>query len=387
MQAWKRKLRMGMVGGGQGAFIGGVHRMAAALDGQIELVAGCFSRNPANTAKTGQMLYLDPARCYATYHDMAEQEAKLSPDRRIDFVSIVTPNVAHYDVARTLLDAGFHVVCDKPMTYSLAEAQALVTRVEQTGLVFALTHNYTGHPLVRHARDLFRAGEMGQIRKVIVEYLQDWLSTPQETLGAKQAIWRTDPAQAGLGGALGDIGTHGANLLEYITGDQIEAVCADVSIFVPGRQLDDDANLLLRLKGGGKGVLTISQVATGHENDLRLRVYGTQGAVLWQEENPNVMEIYRPGQPRQVITRGHGEYLSASATNSTRIPTGHPEGYLEAFANIYCGAVEAIRHHLDGEPLPVREYNFPTVYDGLRGMQFVAAAVESARQGSAWVQL
>jgi len=387
VESWKRKLRMGMVGGGQGAFIGAVHRIAAALDQQIEVVAGCFSRDPENTAVTGRQLYLDSSRCYETYERMAEGEAKLPEDERIDFVTIVTPNVSHFAIAKTFLEAGFHVVCDKPMTYSLEEARRLVKLVEETGLVFALTHNYTGHPLVRHARELFRSGQMGTVRKAIVEYLQDFLMFPHEKHGQKQAVWRVDPAQSGLGGTLGDVGTHCVNLMEYVTGDPITELCADKSTFLPDRKLDEDANILLRFKGGGKGVMTISQIATGEENALRLRVYASEGAIKWEQENPNYLKVYRYSQPRQTLTRGHGEYLSEAANSSTRIPTGHPEGYLEAFANIYCGAVEAIRRHVDGKPMKTEEYNFPTVYDGLRGMQFITKAVESAEAGSKWVAM
>jgi predicted dehydrogenase len=376
-----------MVGGGQGAFIGAVHRIAAAMDGQAELVAGAFSRNPDNTRETGRQLYLDPNRCYASYEEMAKRERELPPDQRIDFVSIVTPNNAHFPVARTFLESGFHVVCDKPMTYTLDEARELVRIVERTGLVFALTHNYTGYPLVRHARELFRSGQMGQVRKVIVEYLQDFLMVQHEKQGHKQASWRVDPAQSGIAGTFGDIGTHCVNLVEYVTGDPVTEMCADKSIFLPDRKLDEDVNALLRFKGGGKGVLTISQVATGEENGLRLRVYASQGAILWQQENPNYLHLYRYGQPRQTLTRGHAEYLTEAATQATRIPVGHPEGFLEAFANIYAGAIEAIRRHIDGSPLRVEEYNFPTVYDGLRGMQFIYKAVESWERGSIWVKL
>src|SRR5688500_46470 len=312
MQSSKRKLRMGMAGGGQGAFSGGVHRIAATLDQQAELVAGCFSRDPENTRITGQQLYLDPARCYATYEEMAAAEAKLPEGERIDFVSIVTPNVAHFSIARTFLQAGIHVVCDKPMTYTLDEVGELVRLVEQAGLVVALTHNYTGHPLVRHARQLFRSGDMGTVRKVIVEYLQDFLMVPHEKLGQKQAAWRVDPAQSGIGGTLGDVGTHCVNLLEYVTGDPIAELCADKSTFLPDRRLDEDVNALFRFRGGGKGVLVISQVSTGEENGLRLRVYAEKGAILWAQENPNYLELYRYGEPRQTLTRGQG-YLSDAA--------------------------------------------------------------------------
>jgi predicted dehydrogenase len=386
MESWKRKLRMGMVGGGQGAFIGGVHRIAAALDQQVNLVAGCFSRSFDNTMESGRQLYLEPRRCYSSYQAMAAAEAKLGPDERIDFVSIVTPNVSHFAIAKTFLDAGFHVVCDKPMTYSLVEAEALARLVEETKLVFAVTHNYTGHPLVRHARELFRTGEMGTIRKVVVDYLQDFLMVPHEKLGQKQAAWRVDPKQSGIGGTLGDVGTHCVNLLEYVTGDPIDSLCADKSTFLPDRTLDEDVNALLRLKGGGKGVLCISQVATGEENGLTLRVYASKGAIKWNQENPNYLEVYRYGEPRQTLTRGQG-YLSAAAKNTTRVPTGHPEGYLEAFATIYLDVVRAVRAHIDGHPLKIEEYEFPTVYDGLRGMQFVARAVESCDNGSVWVSM
>lgn len=386
MESWKRKLRMGMVGGGPGAFIGDVHRKVAALDGQIELVAGCFSQDPENTRITGEQLYLDQDRCYDTYQEMAAAEARLPESQRIDFVSIVTPNVSHFDIAKTFLDAGFHVVCDKPMTYSLDQAEDLVRLVEESGLVFALTHNYTGHPLVRHARELFRSGQMGTVRKAIVEYLQDFLMEPHEKLGHKQAAWRVDPKQSGIGGTIGDVGTHCVNLLEYVSGDPISELCADMSTFLPDRTLDEDVNALLRFKGGGKGVLTISQVATGEENGLTLRVYASEGAIKWAQENPNYMELYHYGEPRQVLTRGQ-DYLSEAAAEATRIPTGHPEGYLEAFANIYVGFAEALRRYLDGNPMKTEEYNFPTVYDGLRGMQFIYAAVESAENNSTWVAM
>jgi len=386
MESWKRKLRMGMVGGGPGAFIGAVHRLCAAMDGQVEVVAGCFSQTHEKTKQTGKELYLDSKRCYATYQEMAAAEAKLPADKRIDFVSIVTPNVSHSAIAETFLKAGVHVVCDKPMTYTLDEAEKLAKLVEKTKLVFAVTHNYTGHPLVRHARHLFRSGEMGQVRKVVVEYLQDFLMVPHEKLGQKQAAWRVDPKQSGIGGTMGDVGTHCVNLLEYVTGDPITELCADKSTFLPDRKLDEDVNALLRFKGGGKGVLIISQVSTGEENGLKLRVYAEKGAILWAQENPNYLELYRYGEPRRTLTRGQG-YLSDAAKNCTRIPTGHPEGYLEAFATIYCGVVRAVRAHIDGKLLKPAQYDFPTVYDGLRGMQFIYSTVESCKKGSAWVKM
>ena len=386
MESWHRKLRMGMVGGGEGAFIGGVHRIAATLDQQVELVAGCFSRDAENTQRTGRALYLDSARCYADHQTMIAREKSLPAERRIDFVAIVTPNHMHFPIARAFLEAGFHVVCDKPMTFNVEEAEELAGVVRRTGRVFGLTHNYTGHPLVRHARHLFQSGALGTVRKAIVEYLQDFLMVPHEKLGHKQAAWRTDPAQSGGGGSLGDVGSHCLNLLEYVTGDPVCELCADASTFLPDRVLDEDVNMLLRFRGGGKGVLTISQVATGEENGLTLRVYGSQGAVLWAQENPNVLNVYRYGEPRQVLTRGQA-YLSDQSKASTRIPTGHPEGYYEAFATIYCGVVQAIRKHIDGQPLPPEEYDFPTVDDGLRGMRFIQRAVESHQRGAVWMPL
>jgi predicted dehydrogenase len=377
---------MGMVGGGQGAFIGGVHRIAAAMDGQIELVAGSFSRDYENTKKTGEELYLDQARCYKSYEEMASEEAKLPEDKRIDFVSIVTPNKSHFPIAKTFLEAGFHVVCDKPMTYTLEEAEELVKIVEKSGKVFCLTHNYTANPVIRHARKLFTSGEMGELRKVIVQYLQEFLATPLEKEGDKQASWRVDPNQSGIGGTLGDIGTHGFNLLEYITGDEVSQLCADKSSFLPGRKLDDDANALLRLKSGGKGALLISQVAPGEENGLSIRIYGSKGAIVWNQEIPNYMEVYKVGEPKQIVGRAN-DYLSEESNSVTRTPPGHPEGYLEAFANTYNGAAEAIRRYIDGKPMKTEEYEFPTVYDGLRGMQFIYKAVESSDKGSVWVDM
>jgi predicted dehydrogenase len=387
MNSWKRKLRMGMVGGGQGAFIGAVHRTVAALDGQVELVAGVFSRDPENSRITGKQLYLSPSRVYENYDEMAAAEAKLPADKQIDFVSVVTPNNAHFGPAKAFLEAGIHVVCDKPLAFTLKEAEELARIVERSGLVFALTHNYTGYPMVRHARHLFRSGEMGKVRKVIVEYLQDWLADPELVRDSKQAAWRTNPAESGIGGALGDIGTHAVNLLEYVTEDLISEICADTTIFVPGRQLDDDINALLRLQGGGKGALVVSQVATGEENGLRLRVYGSKGSILWAQEDPNYLQVWRHGKPRETLSRGRSEYLSPEVMAASRTPWGHPEGYLEAFANIYVGAVEAIRRYIDGSPMTRSEYAFPTVYDGLRGMQFIYAAVKSAEQGARWVSM
>ncbi len=360
--------------------------MAAALGQQIELVAGCFSRDFPHTQQSGRELHLDPTRCYPSFEEMAAREVELPPERRIDFVSIVTPNRSHFAAAKAFLDRGFHVLCDKPMTYDVLEARELAGLVERSGLVFGLTHNYTGHPLVRHARELFRDGAMGQVRKVIVEYLQDFLVYPHEKHGQKQAQWRVDPAQAGAGGTLGDCGCHALNLLEFVIGPEVASVCADKSTFLPGRVLDEDVNLLLRLRGGGKGLMTVSQIATGEENALTLRIYAEKGAVKWAQENPNYLEVYRYGEERRTLTRGSG-YLSAAAAGATRVPVGHPEGYLEAFATIYDGFVAAVRAYLDGRPLPMSEYAFPHVRDGLRGMEFIHAAVDSANRDAAWVAL
>lgn len=377
---------MGMVGGGQGAFIGGVHRIAAAMDQQIELVAGCFSRDIENTKITGEQLYLDPDRCYSSYEEMARREEGLPEDQRIDFVSIVTPNKSHFPIAKTFLDHGFHVICDKPQTFTVRESEELAELVKKTGLVFTLTHNYTGNPMVREARRMFTSGEMGDVRKVLVEYLQDFLMYPHEKEGMKQAVWRVDPAQSGLGGTLGDVGTHALNLLEYITGDRVTELCADNSTFLPDRTLDEDSNILIRMEGGGRGVISVSQIATGEENALRIKVYASKGAVVWDQENPNYLSVYRFGEPGQTWTRG-SSYNSKDSAAVVRVPSGHPEGYLEAFANIYRGAALAIRSYIDGKPMNPVDYEFPSADEGLRGMKFVEAAVESSNGGSSWVKI
>jgi predicted dehydrogenase len=387
MRSWKRKLRMGMVGGGPGAFIGAVHRTAAVMDLQAEVVAGCFSQDFAKGKQTGAELYLDEKRVYPTYQAMVEAEAKLPEELRIDFVSIVTPNVSHFEIAKTFLEAGFHVVCDKPMTYTLEQGEQLVKLVEKTKQVFMVTYNYTGFPLIRHARTMFEKGEMGQVRKVLVEFIQDFLNVAHEKLGQKQAMWRTDPKQSGIVGTLGDIGTHCFNLVEYVTGEKVVQLCADMSAFLPDRPLDEDTNMLLRFAGGGKGVLAVSQVSTGEDNGLRLRAYAAEGAVLWDQENPNYLGVYRYGEPRQTLMRGHGNYLADASSLGTRLPPGHQEGYIEAFANLYNGYFEAVRAHIEGTPLATNQYAFPTVYDGLRAQTFIAKAVESHQNGAVWVDL
>lgn len=374
-----RKLRAGIVGGGQGSFIGAVHRIAAELDSQAEIVAGAMSSNAERARASAEAWYLKHS--YASFEEMARTEVSQSDG--IDLVIVATPNHMHYPVARAFLEQGIHVICDKPVTFSLEEARELVALVERSGRVFALTHNYTGYPAVRHARELVRRGEIGQIRKVLVEYLQDWLMEPLERSGNKQAEWRTDPARSGVAGSLGDIGTHGENLLEFITGLRIASLCADLSTFIEGRRLDDDANILLRLENGGKGILTCSQIAAGEENALAIRVYGSKAGLEWHQQEPNTLFFKPHGQPQQILRTGLG-YMSDEAKAATRAPAGHPEGFYEAFANIYRLAIADIRRVESGQPA---QGGYPTIYDGLRGMQFVVGAVESSRQGAIWVRL
>ncbi len=373
----QRKLRAGIVGGGQGSFIGAVHRIACELDGQAEVVAGAMSTDPQRAAASAKAWYLQ--RSYASYQEMAEVEAG-RPDG-IDFVMVTTPNHLHYPVARAFLEHGIHVVCDKPMTFDMAEAQELVQVVEQRKLVFALTHNYTGYPAVRHARSLVQQGAIGSIRKALVDYSQDWLMEPQEHKGNKQAEWRTDPARSGIAGSIGDIGTHAENLLNYITGLKIAALCADLTSFIAGRRLDDDANMLLRLENGGKGVLTCSQIAAGEENALSIRIYGTKAGLEWHQMEPNTLIFMQPGQPRQLL-RTNMPYMSDESKALTHVPAGHPEGYLEGFANIYKLAIADIRRVESGEQA---QGGYPTVYDGLRGMRFITKVVESSQKGAVWV--
>jgi predicted dehydrogenase len=379
----KRKLRYGMVGGGQSAFIGAVHRMAANLDGQIELVAGAFSSDAKNSRTTGDQLFLNPARIYANYEEMAKGEAALPADERMDFVSIVTPNFLHAPVATTFLKAGFHVVCDKPMTLTLKEAKALRDTVRKTGKVFALTHNYTGYPMVKEARGLVRSGKLGKILKVVAEYPQGWLLDKIEAEGQKQAAWRSDPKKAGSSCCLGDIGTHAENLGRYITGLEIDSLCAEFTTFIPGRVLEDDANLLIRYRGGAKGVLHCSQVSCGEENNLNIRVYGTQGSLAWHQEHPNELKFIAKNEPAKILRRGNG-YLSDTAKKFTRLPFGHPEAFIEAFANIYLEAVAAIRARIEGKRGGT--FDFPTVDDGVYGMAFLETAVKSASSNAKWTK-
>jgi len=378
----KRKLRYGMVGGGQNAFIGAVHRLAANLDGQIELVAGAFSADARNSRLTGEQLWLNPARVYDTYEQMARTEAGLPAGERMDFVAIVTPNFLHAPVAATFIKAGFHVVCDKPMTLTLKEARTLRETVRKSGRVFALTHNYTGYPMVKEARELVRSGRLGKILKVIAEYPQGWLLDRIETTGHKQAAWRADPKKAGASCCVGDIGTHAENLGRYITGLRIEELCAEFTTFVPGRKLEDDASMLIRYEGGAKGVLHCSQVSCGEENNLNIRVYGTLGSLAWQQEHPNELKWIPKGEPARLLRRGNG-YLGDAAKKFTRLPFGHPEAFIEAFANLYLEAVAAIRASLAGER---GEFDFPTVDDGVAGMAFIETAVKSAASNGRWTK-
>ncbi len=377
-----RKIRMGMIGGGQGAFIGAVHRMAAALDGQIELVCGAFSSDPARSRASGQALFLPPERVYGSYEEMIDAESRLPEGERMDFVSIVTPNHVHFGPAKAALEYGFHVVCDKPLCINVQEALELEALTQQTSLLFALTHNYTGYPMVKQARAMIRAKELGAIRKVIAEYPQGWLSTFLEGSNQKQAAWRTDPLRSGPTGAMGDIGTHAENLLEYITGLEISDIFADLTTFVPGRKLDDDGSVLLRFRGGAKGILFASQIAAGEENNLRIRVYGEKGSLEWSQMEPNSLVVRWLDKPTQVLRTGVGS-LAPEAQAHARIPAGHPEGYLEAFANIYRNFALAVRARMAGN-MPDPLYDFPTVSDGVRGMRFIERVVEASKKQQ-WV--
>ncbi len=377
---------MGMVGGGRGAFIGAVHRMAARLDGEIELVAGCFSADPEKSRLSGADLHLDPSRVYGTFEEMAEREAALPADERIDFVSIVTRNNTHFAVAKTFLEAGFHVVCDKPVCASLKEALKLREVVRKSGKVFALTHNYTGYPMVKEAREWVRSGKLGKLMKIVVEYPQGYAITALESAGdGAISNWRMDPKVAGVSNCMGDIGTHAHNLARYITGTEVEEICAELSTFIPGRPLDDDGNCLVRYSGGVKGILFASQVSSGEENNLRIRVYGTKGGLEWHQETPNELTFKKADAPSVVVRPGNG-YVTDVAQAVTRTPFGHPEGFIEAFANVYRGAATAIADAVAGRKAPKAGYDFPTIDDGVAGMAFIESVVKSARAGARWVK-
>lgn len=367
-------IRLGMVGGAAGAFIGAVHRMAARLDRNYTLVAGALSSTPEKALSSARELGLP--RPYGTWREMLERERALPDGERIEAVSIVTPNDMHYPVASAFAAAGFHVVCDKPLALDSEQAHDLVRITREKGVVFGVTYNYTGYPMVKEARRLIREGAIGRVRKVIVEYNQGWLATAVEANGEnKQAAWRTDPARSGAGGAVGDIGSHAENLVTTVTGLEIEALLSELTTFVQGRRLDDDANVLLRFRGGGKGVLTVSQVEVGEENDLNIRVYGETGSLAWRQEDPNRLALRTLDGPTQVLTRGNA-YLGEAAAAASRIPAGHPEAFLEAFANVYAGVADAIRGRQGAD--------YPTVEDGARGVAFIEAAVKSAHAGGVW---
>jgi predicted dehydrogenase len=379
----KRKLRMGMIGGGKNAFIGAVHRIAANMDGLIELVCGAFSSHPDNARESGKALFLPDDRTYLSYEEMMEKESRLPADKRMDFVAIVTPNHLHFAPAMLALEYGFHVVLDKPMTFSLDEALKLQKKVEETGLLFCLTHTYSGYPLVKQARRMVKDGVFGKIRKIYVEYPQGWLSRLSEKDGSKQAEWRTDPKRSGKSGAMGDIGTHAAHLAEYISGLRIKQLCADLSIMVRGRALDDDGNVLLRFDNGATGVLYASQVAAGEENALKIRIYGENGGLEWAQQEPNTLLVKWLDQPTQVYRAGM-PWLSSDAKFNTRTPAGHPEGYLEAFANLYRDFALTLSARLDGTTPPPEATDFPSVEDGVRGMAFIDNLIRSNDSKEKW---
>lgn len=376
------RIRLGMVGGGEGAFIGAVHRIASRIDDHYELVAGALSSTPEKSRRSGAAIGLASDRVYDDYESMAKAEAKRSDG--IEAVAIVTPNDVHAGPTYAFLKAGVHVICDKPLTVSLAEARKMKAAVEKSGLVFALTHNYTGYPLVRQMREMVRGGDLGEIRLIQVEYPQDWLTGPTETTGNKQAEWRVDPKRSGAGGALGDIGTHAYNLADYVTSLELAELAADLTSFGAGRQLDDNAQILMRFTNGARGALWASQVAPGNENGLRLRVYGTKGGVHWVQANPNEMLWSPLGKSTQIVTRG-GPDSGAAAGRVTRVPPGHPEGYLEGFANIYSEAALAIKAARSGKK-PPKGAHFPTIEDGVKGLAFIEAAVKSSKANGKWVK-
>jgi predicted dehydrogenase len=381
----KRKLRMGMVGGGRGAFIGSVHRTAAAMDGQIELVCGAFSGNAERSRLSGEDLYLPRERVYDNFLDMIEKERQMPFGERMDFISIVTPNHLHFEPARMGLENGFHIICDKPLAFNLDEALHLQNLVNESGLLFALTHNYTGYPMVKQARAMISNGELGEIRRVVVEYPQGWLSTKLEDENQKQASWRTDPQRSGIAGAMGDIGTHAENLAEYITGLQITELCSDLHIHVEGRMLDDDGSVLLRFNNGARGLLYASQISAGEENDLRIRVYGEYGGIEWAQQDPNDLIVKWLDRPIQIMRTGSAG-LYPEAQMHSRIPAGHPEGYLEAFANIYRNFAFCLSARLNGTEVDKIYQDFPTVEDGVRGMKFLETVVKSSQSTEKWIK-
>jgi predicted dehydrogenase len=381
-----RRLRYAMVGGGRDAFIGAVHRQAAALDGQIELVAAALSSNPDKARASGRDLFLADDRNHGSWQALLDDELKRSPDQRIDFVSIVTPNHLHHPVAKAFVEAGFHVVCDKPLVHTCEQAQDLVAAVARQGTVFGVTYTYTGYPMVRQMREMVRAGAIGRVRRVVVEYQQGWLAAQVETSGNKQARWRTDPKQSGLAGAMGDIGSHAENLLTTVTGLGITAICADLSAMGAGRTLDDDGNVLLQLSNGARGVLIASQITTGSENDLRIRVSGSEGSLSWSQENPNLLQHTPLDGPARTLTRASAG-LCEAAVRASRLPAGHPEGFIEAFANVYLGVAADIRARLAGITADPLAADYPHVEAGARGVRFIEKVLESSRSTAKWTSL
>lgn len=380
-----RKLKMGMVGGGRGAFIGGVHRRAANLDGQIELVAGAFSSDPKKSKLSGKDFFLSSSRVYGSYQEMAEKEALLPPGERIDFVSIVVQNYLHFDVAKTFLQAGFNVVCDKPVTLDLAQARELKKIITKSKKVFALTHNYTGYPMVKQAREMVKKGKLGKIIKVVCEYPQGYAITA--LTGETKAIsnWRANPKIAGASNCMGDIGTHAENLVHYISGLEIDSLCADLSVNIPGRTLDDDGNVLVRFKGGARGIIYASQISNGDENNLNIRVYGTKKSIEWHQEHPNELIVKDARVPREIYRRGN-DYITGAAADCTRIPFGHPEGFIEAFANVYNSAMVAVKDEISGKYPRKSGYDFPDIRDGIIGMAFIETVVKSSKAKDKWIK-
>ena len=384
-----RKLKMGMVGGGPGAFIGDVHRKSARMDGGIELVAGAFDINPRKSKQMGKELCLDAKRTYRTYAEMIEKELKLPAGERVDFVSVCVPNNWHFPICRDLLKAGFHVMCEKPMTFNTAEARQLKKIVKATGRVFGLMHNYTGYPMVKLARDMIAQGDIGKVRKVVVRYIQGWLSTPLERTGQQQASWRTDPKQSGAGGCLGDIGSHAENLAEYITGLKITHICADLTTFVKGRRLDDDTNCLVKFNKGAKGILHASQISIGHENDLSIWIHGEDKSLEWHQEHPNYLYVKTPNGVVETWRRGNDcvGAKSPAAGRATRLPGGHPEAYFEAMANVYCNFADTIRAKMARTKADPIVKDFPTIEEGLRGMLFIETVIASSKSKSKWTKI
>ena len=380
-----RKIRMGMIGGGPGSFIGAVHRMAANLDGQIELVCGCFSSTPEKSKETGKALFLPPERVYSSWQEMIEKEAELPEDVRMDFVSIVTPNHVHFAPAMMALEKGFHVALDKPMTFTLDEARQLAAKVKETGKLFLLTHTYTGYPMVKEARARVARGELGKIRRIYVEYPQGWLYNDCAA-GNKQAACRVDAKRAGKAGCMGDIGTHAFNLAEYITGLKATEICGELNTFVPGRLLDDDGAALIRFEGGARGVLMASQIAVGCENSLRIRVFGEKGALECAQEEPNTLYMRWPDRPMEVL-RTNNSYVSPISAYNSRVPAGHPEGYLEAFANLYRNFATALRALIEGKQPTPESLDFPSAEEGVRGMLFIETIVSTGEKGEKWLKL